>query len=34
MTDLPFNHDKRSYEVKVRREGSTTIAEVFNAGDL
>jgi hypothetical protein len=30
MADLPFNHDKRSYEVKVRREGSTTIAEVFN----
>jgi len=30
MADLPFNHDRRSYEVKVRREGDVTIAEVFN----
>jgi hypothetical protein len=31
MANLLFNHDRHSYEVKVRREGELTIAEVFNA---
>ena len=29
MPNLPFNHDRRAYEVKVRREGDKTVAEVF-----
>jgi hypothetical protein len=29
MANLPFNHDRRSYEVKVRREGDKTVAEIF-----
>ena len=29
IANLPFNHDRRSYEVKLRREGDKTVAEVF-----